>query len=628
MWKSVDSDDNGLKRGKTRLDKLIERRYPEELSVGIKVEMEHTKDVDVAAHIARDHLQEDPKYYEKLNHAGLIDEPAARAEVKKLGLRKSVPADIDQKFYDAFKKVFGDNEGRLYSGRNGYKLKALDGFPKGVDLENCDIIRLGKDVVYFAVGGDWQQSLNVGVGMRDGKLRIVSVFENVDLQKKTDMKQVKLALGISKSVQGKALGIGITDSMQKSLNTGRLVRKQVDVNRGGRTFKQNKWVRPDEAGGSMPGAGTKDPEDTRGAAAGYGMHNIQNGDQVAFSFRGKSMMGTVIDDGCDDGVVVKDAAGDKFPVPWKDITGFRGADGAKRLEAGASGGGKRPGGADTDEQQGDGKDFIEPEKFNADEWKKEWDEPDATPESIIGSFGDDAGEIKKAIEVTQVRLKRLEQTIATHRITGEGSDAIYDDERKKIHQKIFSEILSPERIASAKPEEGKRPTFTMLGGRGGSGKSWFKGKVYDPEKAIVLDADEIKAMLPEYEGFNASQVHEESSDILEKILSFALNKGLNVVLDATMKTEASALKKVERFKKSGYRIEAHYMHLPRQEAAKRAISRFMGKTKRYVPVKVVLENIGNEATFEAVKKHADAWSFRDNNVAKGEEPKLISEYNT
>jgi predicted kinase len=166
----------------------------------------------------------------------------------------------------------------------------------------------------------------------------------------------------------------------------------------------------------------------------------------------------------------------------------------------------------------------------------------------------------------------------------------------------------------------------MLGGRGGSGKSWVKGQVYDPEKAIVLDADEIKGMLPEYEGFNAAQVHEESSDILESIMTGAMSLGLNVVLDATMKTEKSALRKVERFKGSGYRIEAHYMHLPRQDAAKRAVARFMGKTKRYVPVNVVLGNVGNEATFEAVKKHADAWSFRDNNVAKGEEPKLISEY--
>jgi hypothetical protein len=64
-------------------------------------------------------------------------------------------------------------------------------------------------------------------------------------------------LDLRKSVQGKALGIGVTDAMQKALNTGRLVRKQVDVNRGGRTFKQNKWVRPDEAGGSMPVAGRR-----------------------------------------------------------------------------------------------------------------------------------------------------------------------------------------------------------------------------------------------------------------------------------------------------------------------------------------------------------------------------------
>ena len=38
----------------------------DELSMGIKTEMEHTKDKDVAEKIARDHLAEDPKYYSKL----------------------------------------------------------------------------------------------------------------------------------------------------------------------------------------------------------------------------------------------------------------------------------------------------------------------------------------------------------------------------------------------------------------------------------------------------------------------------------------------------------------------------------------------------------------------------------
>ena len=44
---------------------------PEQLKAGIKVEMEHTDDSRVAAKIAKDHLGEDPKYYDKLVKAGL-----------------------------------------------------------------------------------------------------------------------------------------------------------------------------------------------------------------------------------------------------------------------------------------------------------------------------------------------------------------------------------------------------------------------------------------------------------------------------------------------------------------------------------------------------------------------------
>lgn len=45
-----------------------------ELVMGTKVEMEHTKDPKKAKEIAKDHLTEDPKYYSKLKKAGLADE--------------------------------------------------------------------------------------------------------------------------------------------------------------------------------------------------------------------------------------------------------------------------------------------------------------------------------------------------------------------------------------------------------------------------------------------------------------------------------------------------------------------------------------------------------------------------
>jgi predicted kinase len=178
----------------------------------------------------------------------------------------------------------------------------------------------------------------------------------------------------------------------------------------------------------------------------------------------------------------------------------------------------------------------------------------------------------------------------------------------------------------------------MLGGRGGSGKSWFKmdpeknpgGGLYDPNKFVILDADEIKQEIPEYDGWNANQVHEESSDILEQALEFCLKKGLNVVLDQTMKTASKAIAKMVEFNQNGYRTEAHYMHLPVQEAAKRAIYRFKNSKKgpyqgRYVPVGAVLRNTTNEESFDQVRQYADAWSFRDNNVPQGTQPILISE---
>jgi len=47
---------------------------PNQLSIGVQVEMEHTNDPDIAKEIAMDHLTEDPQYYTKLVAAGLASE--------------------------------------------------------------------------------------------------------------------------------------------------------------------------------------------------------------------------------------------------------------------------------------------------------------------------------------------------------------------------------------------------------------------------------------------------------------------------------------------------------------------------------------------------------------------------
>lgn len=358
------------------------------------------------------------------------------------------------------------------------------------------------------------------------------------------------------------------------------------------------WVRTNK---ELPKADHRMPPDA-GATHGYGTHNLQAGDHVKFRNGEHAGEGNIHAIG-EHGAIVHDKAGGEHRVRHEQITGHTPAEGTTKPKTPESVlGAQKP---------------IPADQFDATSYAKSHDLAGVTPAAILSHFPDDTA---AKIADVQKRLQTIEQTINQFK-----KDGAYDEERKKLHIKIIDDILSDERIAAATPAEGEAPTFTVLGGRGGSGKSWFDGQVYDSNKAIVLDADHIKSLLPEYEGWNAAQVHEESSDIFDEITSMAAHLGLNLVHDATLKNTAGAVKKVQEFKKLGYRVEAHYMHLPRQEAAKRAVSRFLGKTQRYVPVEIVLANTTNEASFDQVKALADKWSFRDNNVPQGSEPILISE---
>jgi hypothetical protein len=59
---------------------------PKAIAQGVKVELEHTDDKELAAEIARDHLTEDPKYYDKLERmeSGMCDKKASRVAARYL----------------------------------------------------------------------------------------------------------------------------------------------------------------------------------------------------------------------------------------------------------------------------------------------------------------------------------------------------------------------------------------------------------------------------------------------------------------------------------------------------------------------------------------------------------------
>jgi predicted ABC-type ATPase len=261
---------------------------------------------------------------------------------------------------------------------------------------------------------------------------------------------------------------------------------------------------------------------------------------------------------------------------------------------------------------------INPKTFLASNYNFRFDDPGITTEKILSALPLEAADRLQSIHD---RLANVAQTVDIYKKNGR-----YTETRSALHRDIVGKVLSSDRIKEATPLD-DQPSFTILGGRAGSGKSWFKGKVYDPLKAIVLDADDIKAELPEYEGWNAYEVHEESGEIFDLITDIAKSLRLNIVHDATMKTPDKAIRLVEHFKGIGYKVDAFYMYLPRQLAAKRAISRFLGTVAgRYVPVEVILANTLNETSFDGVRPSTEYWQFRDNNVPQQHDPTLISEW--
>jgi len=104
---------------------------------------------------------------------------------------------------------------------------------------------------------------------------------------------------------------------------------------------------------------------------------------------------------------------------------------------------------------------------------------------------------------------------------------------------------------------------------------------------------------------------------------------LNIVIETTMGTVGSALRRIREFKESGYKVEAHYMFLPMRQACKRAMERFLNSAPngRYIPIEILHQMNENEKNFDLIKPFVDGWSFYSNeNSDKTGKPELIAEY--
>ena len=132
------------------MHKLPIQQIIKQILKGVKVESEHTTDLDIAMEIAFDHVYEDPKYYDKLSN---IEEMADMRSVERYADDELDPVDVE------FGKHFFD---RLIDPRNEKEIttsELLDFFARLINKKD-QFIRFIEKYHEFVVK-DRKTSINI-----------------------------------------------------------------------------------------------------------------------------------------------------------------------------------------------------------------------------------------------------------------------------------------------------------------------------------------------------------------------------------------------------------------------------------------------------------------------------------
>ena len=214
----------------------------------------------------------------------------------------------------------------------------------------------------------------------------------------------------------------------------------------------------------------------------------------------------------------------------------------------------------------------------------------------------------KSIDELTFCVNKLPQTKEFHFHDGQ-----YDADRKKLQKEIIYKIKKDLVCV-----ESDKPIAILMGGSPASGKSTFLKK-YRPylleEEILKVDADEIRSQLPEYKGFNATQTHLETKDIVNLLLSdrnIGIPCRFDLIYDGTMNNTKSYLPLIALLKSLGYRIYVVYIdNVPKDVIVNRALERYK-RSGRFVPLEVIDDFFTRgKSALNEIKKEVDGYMIVD-----------------
>lgn len=190
--------------------------------------------------------------------------------------------------------------------------------------------------------------------------------------------------------------------------------------------------------------------------------------------------------------------------------------------------------------------------------------------------------------------------------------------RKNVHKTILDKYLK--QIVRAARKE--KPNSIFMAGGPGSGKSFTleslaKAGVVSAGNYVMINSDDIKEMIPEYQTFKktdaekaANLVHIESSFLKDQVVREATIRRVNFILDGTFSDPVKSAALLKTL--TGFQTKIIFVDAPTEVLLKRVQERGQ-RTGRFVPPDFVKHSVEQiRASIAELSKVADITFFITN----------------
>jgi len=238
----------------------------------------------------------------------------------------------------------------------------------------------------------------------------------------------------------------------------------------------------------------------------------------------------------------------------------------------------------------------------------------------------------------ETRLRIEQEYITKHAEFIRDTEYLYDNfktskiktpERELLRNKILNDEFEDQMQKGPKRQEKKA---TILIGLPGSGKSTIANPLISEMGAFIIDADEFKKRIPEFQNDKrmVSAVHHESVDLADKFMDELSDNGYNMIIGKVGGDYESIKYILDNLQEKGYSLDIILNDVPFEVAVDRTIGRFdRGESDRFVPfwtLKTADKNIFS--TFDKALNHPaiTGGKIYSNDVPKGTKPVLLHEF--